>query len=198
MLEALEAYIGKGASECAPAYVYFVVAVISTILLLFQNARDGDCKPGEVCKANAGLGIVMARVLVILVWTAVLRGMCMYGYTGVAWAFVIIPFLVEVGVVAGVMHSVGAPKEATASVQQVASYGPSVTAAAIARKTAPGGKNRKGPTAPSRSGHDPVYADDKGVQLHKKAAPPKREMREPEAQEATKFSSLEIGSLLQA
>jgi hypothetical protein len=66
---------------CTPAVVYLVLAAIALILQL-QNYASSK---------NPFLTII-AHVLFIGLWTAVLNWICDKGYKAISWALVIIPY----------------------------------------------------------------------------------------------------------
>lgn len=70
---------------CSPALLYFVLAIVSIIVLVVSHIP---------------LLIIMIKLVFILAWTWMLNFFCRKGYTNVSWAFVITPFIVMVILVA--------------------------------------------------------------------------------------------------
>ena len=80
---------------CKPAYVYLVISVIATVILMFQNGgnRNRSCVGTFECEVpNTGL-IFLVKFLYIAFWTFVLNAICRSGYKQVAWFLVLLPFI---------------------------------------------------------------------------------------------------------
>jgi len=66
---------------CTPALVYLVLAAIGVFLQFCEYARTKN-----------PLLTILAHVLFIGLWTAVLNWICDKGYKSISWALVIIPY----------------------------------------------------------------------------------------------------------
>lgn len=81
---------------CTPAMLYFVISIISFILMAFQN-MSGDhhryCLGTYSCQVENMPGIFIFKLIYILFWTWVLNVICKAGYTGISWFLVLLPFI---------------------------------------------------------------------------------------------------------
>ena len=68
----------KFSNLCTPAKIYFAIAVISTIVALFN-----------------GFPIIAAIIKLVFasIWTFVLSWLCSKGYKSVSWFLVLLPFI---------------------------------------------------------------------------------------------------------
>lgn len=64
---------------CTPAKIYFAIAVIATIIALFN-----------------GVSIMMAfwKLVFAFIWTYVLGWLCNKGYTSISWFLVLLPYII--------------------------------------------------------------------------------------------------------
>ena len=75
---------------CTPAQVYFVLALLSCIIALF-NKFDF-------------IGIIM-KLLFAIIWTMILNYICRSGYVGVSWFLVVLPYIILLLLLAGLVKS---------------------------------------------------------------------------------------------
>lgn len=80
---------------CTPAYVYFVVSVIALIIMAFQNLGNVNmyCIGSYSCNVTSVFMIFVLKALYILFWTWVLNVICRGGAPGLAWFFVLLPYI---------------------------------------------------------------------------------------------------------
>lgn len=80
---------------CTPAYVYLVVSTIALIVMVFQNFGNNDiyCIGSYKCNVSSVFMIFLLKVLYILFWTWVLNVICRGGAPGLAWFFVLMPYV---------------------------------------------------------------------------------------------------------
>ena len=80
---------------CTPAYVYFVVSVIALIIMAFQNLGNVNmyCIGSYSCNVTSVFMIFVLKALYILFWTWVLNIICRGGAPGLAWFFVLFPYI---------------------------------------------------------------------------------------------------------
>ena len=80
---------------CTPAYVYFVVSVIALIIMAFQNLGNVNmyCIGSYSCNVSSVFMIFVLKALYILFWTWVLNVICRGGAPGLAWFFVLLPYI---------------------------------------------------------------------------------------------------------
>jgi len=63
---------------CTPAFVYFVLGMISIVIAI-------GC--------GMGLFSILAKIILILIWTWFLNYLCLKDLKGLSWFLVILPFL---------------------------------------------------------------------------------------------------------
>lgn len=76
---------------CTPALIYFVLAVISVFMLIAQGVLAFT---------------LIIKVIFMLLWTWLLNFLCIKGLGVVSWILVILPFILMLGIVAGVYEAV--------------------------------------------------------------------------------------------
>ena len=80
---------------CTPALVYFVISIISVILMLLQNlSGNGRYRLGNYSCSCGNVGLLfLGKLIYIFFWTWILNFICKKGYSGVSWFLVIFPFI---------------------------------------------------------------------------------------------------------
>jgi hypothetical protein len=80
---------------CTPAYVYLVISLIALFVMAFQNlGNDGlYCVGSYSCNVSSVFMIFVLKLLYIVFWTWVLNILCRGGGTGLAWFFVLLPYI---------------------------------------------------------------------------------------------------------
>lgn len=80
---------------CTPAYVYLVVSTIALIVMYFQNLGNVNmyCIGSYSCNVSSVTMIFILKALYILFWTWVLNVICRGGAPGLAWFFVLLPYI---------------------------------------------------------------------------------------------------------
>lgn len=80
---------------CTPAYVYLVISTIALIIMAYQNLGNGNmyCIGSYNCNVSSVFMIFILKVLYILFWTWVLNIICRGGAPGLAWFFVLLPYI---------------------------------------------------------------------------------------------------------
>ena len=80
---------------CTPAYFYFVISIISLVLIIFQNvgSRTTYCVGNYSCPVEDNVIILFIQILYVFFWTWVLDLMCKSGFTPVSWVLVLLPFV---------------------------------------------------------------------------------------------------------
>ena len=81
---------------CSPAYIYFILSLISMIIISIQNIGNKGiyCVGSYACRVPSTILVFIIKMLYILFWTWVLNLMCKDGHKGIAWALVLFPFIV--------------------------------------------------------------------------------------------------------
>ena len=80
---------------CTPAYVYLVISTIALIVMAFQNLGNVNmyCIGSYSCNVSSVSMIFILKALYILFWTWVLNIICRGGAPGLAWFFVLLPYI---------------------------------------------------------------------------------------------------------
>ena len=80
---------------CTPAYVYLVISSIALIVMALQNLGDNTiyCIGSYSCNVSSVFMIFLLKALYILFWTWVLNVICRGGAPGLAWFFVLLPYI---------------------------------------------------------------------------------------------------------
>jgi hypothetical protein len=80
---------------CKPAYVYLVISVIATVILMIQNGGNQNryCVGSFECEVPSTALVFLMKFLYIGFWTFVLNAICRSGYKQVAWFLVLLPFI---------------------------------------------------------------------------------------------------------
>ena len=80
---------------CTPALVYFIISVISIIVMAFQNYGNTDlyCLGMYSCNVTSVGIIFVLKFIYVLFWTWVLNIICRNGYENVSWFIVLFPYI---------------------------------------------------------------------------------------------------------
>lgn len=80
---------------CTPAYVYLVISVIALIVMAMQNLGGNGlyCIGSYSCNVSSVSMIFVLKFLYIVFWTWVLNILCRGGAPGLAWFFVLLPYI---------------------------------------------------------------------------------------------------------
>ena len=80
---------------CTPAYVYLIISIVALIVMFFQNVGNTDiyCIGSYNCNVSSVYMIFILKALYIVFWTWVLNIICRGGAPGLAWFFVLLPFI---------------------------------------------------------------------------------------------------------
>lgn len=80
---------------CSPALVYFVISIISLILVLLQNLgnRNSYHIGSFSCRVPDTLLVFIVKLIYILFWTWILNLICKDGHTGISWLLVLLPWI---------------------------------------------------------------------------------------------------------
>ena len=74
-----------GYTLCAPTYVYLVLSLVSFIMII---------------ASNIDVSMILIFIVKVLIWVFLLNLMCANGLVGLAWFFVLLPFiLVFIGII---------------------------------------------------------------------------------------------------
>ena len=80
---------------CTPSLLYFVISMISLVIVLLQNiGNNGMYSVGSFsCRVPSTILVFIVKLIYILFWTWVLNLICKDGYTNIAWFMVLLPFI---------------------------------------------------------------------------------------------------------
>ena len=80
---------------CKPAYVYLVISVIATVILMIQNGGNQNryCVGSFECEVPSTALVFLVKFLYIGFWTFVLNAICRSGHKKIAWFLVLLPFI---------------------------------------------------------------------------------------------------------
>ena len=80
---------------CKPAYVYLVISVLATIVLMIQNSGNQNryCVGSFECEVPNTALVFLVKFMYIAFWTFVLNAICRSGHKQFAWFLVLLPFI---------------------------------------------------------------------------------------------------------
>jgi len=80
---------------CTPSLVYFVISVISLVVVLLQNlGNTNSYHVGSFsCRVPNTAVIFIVKLIYILFWTWILNLICKDGHTEISWLLVLFPFI---------------------------------------------------------------------------------------------------------
>ena len=83
-------------SLCQPAYLYFIISVISMMIMMIQNLVEGQnilCLGEYKCETNNVVGVFFVQSMYILLWTKILDMLCKRGMGTISWFLVLFPYI---------------------------------------------------------------------------------------------------------
>jgi hypothetical protein len=80
---------------CTPALVFFVISVISLLLMIFDNIENTHsyCFGNVSCNVANTSMVFIVKIVFIVVWTWFLDILCSRGYERVSWFIVLLPYI---------------------------------------------------------------------------------------------------------
>ena len=80
---------------CTPAMIYFVISIISLVMILFQNLGNSDsyCVGSFSCRVPNTTLVFIVQLIYVLFWTYVLNLICKDGHTTLSWLLVLLPWI---------------------------------------------------------------------------------------------------------
>ena len=80
---------------CTPAHLYFLISVISLLIMAFQNLGNTNkyCVGNYECTVTSTLGVFAVKMLYVVFWTWVLNTLCRAGYEKLSWFVFLLPFV---------------------------------------------------------------------------------------------------------
>jgi hypothetical protein len=93
---------------CTPAKIYFAIAVIATIIALFN-----------------GLSIMYAfwKLVFAFIWTFILGWLCKKGYTSISWFLVLLPYILIILAMLGIYRMTHNQRQMMRSIKLQGAYG---------------------------------------------------------------------------
>ena len=80
---------------CTPAYIYFMLSMLSLIVIFIQNINNTKTFSLGYLKSKVPntTMIMIAKFIYIFFWTWILNLICKDGHTDIAWFLVLLPFI---------------------------------------------------------------------------------------------------------
>lgn len=80
---------------CTPAYIYFLVSIMSLFMLIGMNMKNSDtlCVGNYECPVDNLLVVFLIKAMYIIFMTIVLDSLCKNGYANISWFLVFFPIL---------------------------------------------------------------------------------------------------------
>lgn len=80
---------------CTPAYIYLVISVIAIVVGIIQNMGNAStyCMGNYSCEVSNLFLIFIVKFAYVIFWTWVLNLICQSGAPYVAWALLLLPFI---------------------------------------------------------------------------------------------------------
>ena len=97
-------------SLCQPAYLYFIISVISMMIMMIQNLVEGHnilCLGEYKCETESAPLVFVGQALYILIWTKVLDMLCNKGLGSISWFIVLFPYILMFIILGLFMLNVG-------------------------------------------------------------------------------------------
>jgi hypothetical protein len=91
----MDGVLTKIQSLCTPAFIFFVLSVISLLIMLFDNLENTHhyCFGNVSCNVANTSTIFIIEILFIVFWTWFLNAICSRGYVNVAWFILLFPYI---------------------------------------------------------------------------------------------------------
>lgn len=91
----MDGVLTKIQSLCTPAFIFFVLSVISLLIMLFDNLEKTHhyCFGNVSCNVANTSTIFIIEILFIVFWTWFLNAICSRGYVNVAWFILLFPYI---------------------------------------------------------------------------------------------------------
>jgi len=93
---------------CTPARLYFVIAVIASVIALFNGV---------------GVIAVFIKLIFAFIWTFILAWLCNKGYKTISWFLVLLPYIIIVLAMFGLYRATREQKQVLKDVQLQGAYG---------------------------------------------------------------------------
>ena len=101
-------------SLCRPAFLYFLISVVSMVAMMIQNLTKGKnilCLGDYECQTSTAPIVFMVEGIYILLWTKVIDILCKRGLSNVAWFLVLFPYILMFLLIGLFMLNLGVEKK---------------------------------------------------------------------------------------
>jgi len=80
---------------CTPSLIYFIISIISLIMVLLQNLGNTNSYTIGTfsCRVPNTILVFVVKLIYILFWTWVLNLICKDGHKEISWLLVLFPFI---------------------------------------------------------------------------------------------------------
>ena len=80
---------------CTPAVIYFIISMISLIIVLLQNLGNSNsyCVGSFSCRVPSTMLVFVVKLIYVLFWTYVLNLICKDGHTTLSWLLILLPWI---------------------------------------------------------------------------------------------------------
>jgi hypothetical protein len=91
----MDGIISKIQSLCTPAFIFFILSVLSIFVMIFDNVENTNhyCFGNVSCNVANTSMIFIVKILFIVFWTWFLNFICSRGYANVAWFILLFPYI---------------------------------------------------------------------------------------------------------
>ena len=95
----MDGIINKIQSLCTPAFIFFIISVLSLFIMLFDNIENTHhyCFGNVSCNVANTSTIFIVEILFIVFWTWFLNFICSRGYVNVSWFILLFPYILLFG-----------------------------------------------------------------------------------------------------
>jgi|LauGreSuBDMM15SN_2_FD.fasta_scaffold00064_14 hypothetical protein len=80
---------------CTPAFVYFVLSIITLFAMILQNLGNPNsyCIGRYSCNVTDVNMLFLMKFVYVIFWTWLLNIICREGYEGISWVLVLLPYM---------------------------------------------------------------------------------------------------------
>ena len=91
----MERITNKVRSLCTPAFIFFIISVISLFVMIFDNIENTNsyCIGNVSCNVPNTSMIFIVEIVFLVFWTWLLNFLCSRGYPGLSWFILLLPYI---------------------------------------------------------------------------------------------------------
>jgi hypothetical protein len=95
LITAMERITNKVRSLCTPAFIFFIISVISLFVMIFENIENINsyCIGNVSCNVPNTSMIFIVEIVFLVFWTWLLNFLCSRGYPGLSWFILLLPYI---------------------------------------------------------------------------------------------------------